>query len=114
MRRGEIYRVTALGGDPRRTRVYLVVSRRAFLEAAYSTVLSVPVYSRGQGLATEVPIGPDHGLKQTSFLRCDEVTSVPRSRMRDFIGLLPEAKMREVSRSLAIALGIEPEDIEDL
>ncbi|GMV86032.1 MAG: hypothetical protein AMXMBFR80_18870 [Dehalococcoidia bacterium] len=114
MQRGELYRVVHPPGDPRPARVYLVVSRDGFLDARHSTAMVVPVYSAFHGLETEVLVDETFGLKQSSSLHCDEVMSVRRTLLRDFVGLLPPEKMREVNRALAIALDIAPEDIEDL
>ena len=114
VKRGELYLIIPLRGDPRRSRVYLVVSRQGFVDTPYSTLVGVPVYSRGEGLTTEVPVGPEHGLKHTSFVRCDEVTSIPRERMQRFVGALSEEKMRNVNRALAVALDIDPDDLASL
>jgi mRNA interferase MazF len=72
------------------------------------------VYSRGEGLITEVAIGPPEGLKHPSVLRCDEVTGLRRTLLRDYVGSLSPEKLREVNRALAIALDIDPDDLEDL
>ena len=111
MKRGELYRVRTPRGDARRARVFLVVSRSEFALARYSSVVCVPVYSNAQGLTTEVSITPDDGLKHESWLRCDEVTSVARGLLTDYIGSLSASRMTQVSRALAIALAIEPEDL---
>lgn len=114
MQRGELYRVPAVPNDPRPSRVYLVVSRDGFLAARHSTVMVVPVYSASHGLETEVTVDETAGLKHASALHCDEVMSLRRTLLRDYVGSLDESRMREVSRALAIALDIAPEDIEDL
>lgn len=114
VRRGELYRVPAVPNDPRPSRVYLVVSRDGFLAARHSTVMVVPVYSAAHGLETEVTIDEGVGLKHASALHCDEIMSLKRSLLRDYVGSLPPEVMRDVNRALAIALDIAPEDIEDL
>lgn len=108
MRRGELYRTEPpAGGDPRRRRVYLVVSRQQLLDSAYSTVLCVPVFSSRDGLRTQVDVGPEHGLRQPSALHCDNVVSVRRELLRNYVGSLPPSKMREVNRALAVALDLD-------
>ena len=76
--------------------------------------MAIPVYSVGSGSSTEVPVGPAEGLRHPSVLRCDEVTSVEKSRLSSFVGTLAANRFREVHRAMAIALVISPEDIEDL
>jgi mRNA interferase MazF len=106
MRRGEFYRATTPAGDPRPRRVFLVVSRQQLLDSRYSTVACVPVYSAHGGLDTEILVGPEEGLKHTSSLRCDEVTAVPRSVLRQYVGSLPEHRLPELNLALSRALGL--------
>lgn len=111
MKRGDLYLAIAPEPDPRRQRVYLIVSRPELVASRYSTVACVPVYSSRAGLPTEVHIGPEHGLKVECALRCDEVTSVPRRLLVRFVASLPADKMEEVGRALAVALAIEGDDV---
>lgn len=62
MRRGELYRVAKAASDPKRYRVFVIVSRRVFLESHFSTVVCAPVYTTRYGLSTEVPVGTDEGF----------------------------------------------------
>ena len=114
MRRGELYRLRSPRNDTKAARVFLVVSRQQFIDSRYSSVACVPVYSNGSGVLTEVIVGPAFGLLHHSVLRCDEVTSVQKTRLTDYVGSVPVAVMRDVARAMAIALNINPEDIEDL
>ena len=114
MRRGDLYRVRSPRNDTKAARVFLVVSRQPFIDSRYTTVACIPVYSNATGVPTEVPVGPASGLRHESVLRCDEITSIEKSRLTDFVGTLPEFPLRRVSRALAAALAIHPEDIEDL
>lgn len=109
-----MYRVRRPAGDARRERVYLIVSRDDFLDVRYSTAVCVPVYTAGGFSEAELPLGPSEGLKHASFGRCDELISVPRSKLTDYVGALPADREHELNRALAIALDIHPEDIEDL
>jgi len=40
------------------------------------------------GLSTQVPIGIDEGLKHESSIHCDELVSLPKSSLTDYIGVL--------------------------
>ena len=114
MERGDLYRVRNPRNDPKPARTFLVVSRQGFLDVRHSVVACVPIYSRPEGLITEVAIGPNEGMRHESFLRCDEVMSLQRVVLRDYIGCLSPQKLREVNRALAIAIDIDPDDLEDL
>ena len=108
MRRGELYRVVTPPGDPRARRVYVIVSRQQLLDSSYSTVVCVPVYSAASGLETEVRIGPAEGLKHDSCIRCDEVTSIPRSALRQFVGSLNSDRLQALNQALVRALDLNP------
>ncbi len=112
MRRGELYRAEPPGGDPRRFRIYLLVSRQALIDSRYSTVIGVPVYSAAANVPTEVPIGPASGLKTASYLRCDDVRSVPRTAIRQYVGLAGPETMARVGEALRIALELDYEPAE--
>ena len=108
MRRGELYRVyKASARDPRRYRVFVVVSRQTLVDSRFSTVICAPVYSSFDGLSTQVPVGVDEGLKHDSSIHCDELISIPKSSLTSFIGMLSTVKMQALKRALAIAVGID-------
>jgi mRNA interferase MazF len=104
MRRGELHRVRKPGGDPKRARVFVVVSRQVLLDSSFSTVVCAPVYSEGQGLSTQVPVGMAEGLKHESSIFCDNLVSIPRSELTDYVGSLSPQRMSLLNRALRIAL----------
>ena len=104
MKRGELYRVRHPKGDPKRSRVFVIVSRMTLLDSTFSTVTCAPVYSARHGLSTQVPVGTDEGLKHESSIHCDELVSLPRAVLTDYVGALSTARLRDLNRALAIAL----------
>ena len=104
MTRGELYRVRHPRGDPKRSRVFCVVSRSALIDSSFSTVTCAPIYSARHGLSTQVPVGPEEGLKHDSAIHCDELVSLPKSALTDYVGMLSEARLQELNRALAVAL----------
>jgi mRNA interferase MazF len=108
MRRGELYRVyKAAARDPRRYRVFVVVSRQTLLDSRFSTAMCAPVYSSFDGLSTQVPVGVDEGLKHASSIHCDELISIPKSSLTSYIGTLSSDKLAALHWALAIAVGID-------
>jgi mRNA interferase MazF len=106
--RGDLYRVRRPGGgDPRSSRVFVVVSRQTLVDSRFSTVVCAPVYTRREGLATEVPVGSAEGLKHDSSILCDALVSLPKSALSDFIGGLPAERLRALNDALRIALALE-------
>ena len=107
MRRGDLYRVRqSRGPDPKRSRVFVVVSRQALVDSRFSTVICAPVYTRRDGLATQVEVGVDDGLKHDSSIHCDALVSVPKVLLTDFVGTLASERQRALDQALLIALGL--------
>jgi len=108
VRRGELYLVRKPGlQDPRRQRVFVVVSRQALLNTRFSSVVCAPVYSRQDGLSTQVRIGIDEGLKRDSSIHCDELVSLPKTLLTHYIGRLNDTKMDELNCALLVALDLD-------
>jgi mRNA interferase MazF len=55
----------------------------------------------------QVLIDIDDGLKHTSSIHCDELISLPKSVLTDYISRLSQAKLNELKQALKIALNIE-------
>ena len=107
MRRGEIFVVQHPSSrDPRRQRAFVVVSRQLLLDSSFSTAICAPVYSRRDGLHTQVEIGVEDGLKHESSVHCDEFMSLPKTTLTHYIGSLSAAKLAQLDRALAFAVGL--------
>lgn len=107
MRRGELYRVANANSlDPKKYRVYVVVSRQGLVHSSHSTVICAPVLSSYHGLTTQVLVDIEEGLKHASSIHCDALMSLPKSILTNFIGVLSPAKIEELDKALKAALGI--------
>lgn len=107
MKRGELYRVTNPSSrDPKKSRVFVVVSRQVLLDSRFSTVVCAPIYSSHEGLSSQVAVGEAEGLKRDSSVHCDELVSLPKSALTNFIGTLSPQKLQELNHALQIALEI--------
>ena len=108
MRRGELYRVRRPGGgDPKKSRVFVVVSRDALIKSRFSTVICAPIYTRREGLATEVPVGIDDGLRHESSILCDALVSLPKAILTDFVATLSPHRIQLLDEALHVALAVE-------
>ena len=107
MRRGDLYRVRHPAGDARRSRVFVVVSRRGLVDSRLSTVVCAPVYTRRDGLATQVDVGPREGLKHESSVHCDALVSLAKRVLTDYGGTLRGTVEEELDHALRIALSVE-------
>jgi mRNA interferase MazF len=107
VRRGELYRVAhPAARDPKRQRVFVVVSRQVLIDSRFSTVVCAPIYSARHGLMTQVPVGTDEGLKHDSSIHCDELVSLPKSALTQFVSRLSEEKIQALDKALGIALDL--------
>jgi len=108
MKRGDLYRIRKPSSrDPKKYRVFVVVSRQVLVDSRLSTVICAPVYTSYDGLSTQVPVGIEQGLKHPSSIHCDELISMLKSKLTDFVGSLQNDKRRELNRALKIALDLE-------
>ena len=88
-------------------RVFALVSRQVLIDSRFSTVICAPVYSRHEGLSTQVPVGVNEGLKHDSGICCDELVSLPKAMLTHFVGMLAPDRVRLLDRALVIALQIQ-------
>jgi mRNA interferase MazF len=71
----------------------VVVSRQVLIDSRFSTIICAPVYSVHDGLSTQVLVGIDEGLKRDSSIHCDELVSIPKSALTNFVGKLSPQKI---------------------
>ena len=108
MKRGELYRVERPSSrDPKGFRVFVIVSRQDFIERTYPSVICAPIYSNCNDLSSEVEVGIDEGLIHDSCIRCDELVSLQKSALTNFIGSLSPLKIQELNQALKVALEID-------
>lgn len=94
-------------GDPKKSRVFVVVSRQILVDSRFSTVICAPVYSQRGGLATEVEVGIDEGLLHDSSIHCDALVSLPKSALSQFVGPLGPKPSSQLDQALRVALAVE-------
>ena len=108
MQRGELYLVRKAGQpDPRKQRVFVVVSRQVLIDSQFSSVICAPVYSRHDGLSTQVAVGVAEGLKHESSVHCDDLVSLPKAMLTRFVGRLQGDRLMALNEALTVALGID-------
>ena len=108
MKRGYLFRVANPSTrDPKRSRVFVVVSRQLLIDSNFSTVICAPVYTKYHGISTQVPVGVEDGLKHDSSIHCDELVSLPKTSLTDYIGSLSANRLNELKQAMKIALNIE-------
>ena len=103
---------------PRRAEVWLarldkvrpvVVLTRDPLGGLLNSVICAPVTSRIRGLSTEVPVGPDDGVRAESVANLDTVQLVPRPRLLRRIGRAEQDQQAKGIACHGCALGVLPD-----
>ena len=106
MKRGELYRVHKPAADPKQFRVFIIVSRQVLIDSRFSTVMCAPVFSSGEGLSTQIAIGPEQGLKHPSWIMCDNLVSLPKAELTHYVGTLSSTLLAQLDRALKLALDL--------
>ncbi len=91
----------------RSDRCFVVVSRQALIDSKAARVVCAPINSTYVGLTTQVPVGVDEGLKHPSCINCDQLFTLDKAALTDFVGALSAVKLRQLRTALRIALAVE-------
>jgi mRNA interferase MazF len=102
IQRGEIWQYEFKPPDKRRP--VLVLSSQ-FVIDMLNYVIVAPITSTIHGSPTEVVIGIDEGLKNTSAINLTGVQSVEKSKLVQFVGSVNNELMEQVCRALSISTG---------
>lgn len=86
--------------------MFVVVSRSELIASRFASVICAPIYSAYHDLDSQVAVGVTEGLKHESSIHCDELVSLPKAALTDFVGTLSREKLRELNRALVFALGL--------
>jgi mRNA interferase MazF len=86
--------------------VFVVVSRQTLIDSRFSTVVCAPVYTRRDGLATQVDVGVEDGMKHESSIHCDALVSLSKSQLTHRVATLATGRIRALDQALRIALAL--------
>ena len=89
---------------PDKQRPALLLTRNSAL-AYLSRVTVAPITSTIRGVPSEVPLGPEDGLKQPCAVNLHNVITVSQERVGRRICQLPDTRMDDVCAALEFALG---------
>jgi mRNA interferase MazF len=85
----------------------VVVLTRDPMGRLLNAVIAAPVTSTVRGVSTEVPVGPDDGVRAESVANLDNVQLVARSRLVRRVGRARPATMIALCRALSIAVACD-------
>ena len=101
LRRGEVRWYEFARPDKRRP--VLILTRDSVLEYLGEATIA-PITRTLRGIPSEVPLGPDDGLKEPCAVNLDHVQTVARGRLGALITTLPAQRMAEIREALLFAL----------
>ena len=108
--RGEIWGVDlspALGHEQGGHRPALVVSVDAFNAGPAELVVVLPLTSKAEGVPFHVEIQPpEGGVKQVSYVKCEDVRSISRERLRERCGTVSDKTLLQIKDCLRILLNL--------
>jgi mRNA interferase MazF len=106
MKRGDILTI-AVKGDYGKPRPALVIQSNLFRAHPSATVLPITSELRDTPIfrITIVP-NKGNGLQKLSQVMVDKAMTVPREKCGDVFGRLEDTEMLEITRALAVFLGI--------
>jgi mRNA interferase MazF len=107
VKRGEIWTMAGGSGTASKPRPAVIIQDDGFSETlsiAVCPLTSEPVEAPILRLLVEPT--PENGLRNTSHLMVDKVTTVPKSRLGHRIGCLADHDMLRPNRSLLVFLGL--------
>lgn len=81
-----------------------ILTRQAAIPVL-NALLVVPATRTVRGIATEVPLGPEDGMKDECVLNFDNLGVVPKALLSERITRLGPAKLTELCGALEIAAG---------
>lgn len=106
--RGEIWLVDlnpTRGHEQAGVRPGLVVSTDTFNHGPADLLVVLPLTTRARGIPLHVPVNPpEGGLRERSFIKCEDIRSVARERIAQRLGMISALTMSRVEDRLRILL----------
>ena len=70
-------------------------------------MICAPIFTTRAGIASQVSVGVSEGLKHESSIHCDELVSLPKTMLTDYVGSLSTVKIHDLNEGLRVALALE-------
>jgi len=76
------------------------------IDSKFSTVVCAPVFTNSEGLSTQVAVDLEEVMKYSSWIMCDNLVSLRKTDLTNYVGSLSSAKFLELNRALKMALDL--------
>lgn len=92
--------------EPDKQRPVLVLTRDSIIDRL-SRITVAPVTSTIRGVASEVVLGPDDGMKDACAINLHNIVTVPKAGLGRLVVSLDARRLDQVCAAMAFALGCE-------
>lgn len=92
--------------SPDKERPVLILTRASAIPYL-SRVTVAPITTTVRGVPSEVPLGPDDGMRQACVANLHNLVTIDQKTLGRRLGQLDLHRMREVCHALAFALGCD-------
>lgn len=113
IRRGELYWLDwspSRGSESAGVRPALIIQRDAGNQApSYPNTVVVSVSSQGHEIPLHVRLRPtrENGLKNVSWVKCEQLFTVSKDRLRERLGRVTQAELWDIERAIALNLDLQ-------
>jgi mRNA interferase MazF len=108
--RGDVWSISldpTRGREQSGTRPALVISVDKFNHGPADLIVVLPITSMDKHQPIHVPVRPpEGGLSTTSFIKCEDIRSVSKQRLKQFYGAVAAHTMAEVEKRIRILLNL--------
>jgi mRNA interferase MazF len=106
LRRGEVWTAAGGSGYAGKPRPVAIIQDDRF-DATDSVTVCAFTTDPTEAPLIRLPVEPsDSGLREASSLMVDKITTVPRTRLGERIGYLPDEDMVRLGRAIVVFLGL--------
>lgn len=109
-RRGEVWWIDlepVRGHEQGGTRPALIMSADLFNQSPSDLVVVIPITTKERKIRSFLLVHPpEAGLKQISYIICDQIRTVSRARLNRPVGKVSDKTMREVERRIKFLLDL--------
>ena len=112
LERGQLYwvnRSPARGSEQAGRRPGLIIQNNPFnSNERYPNTIVLAITTSDRSIPIHVEIAPDaaNGLQQTSYVKCEQIITISRDRLAEFIGTLSENQMQQIDFALKRVLAL--------
>ena len=112
VKRGEMYYADlnpVIGSEEQGVRPTLIISNNYGNQYSPTVVVAIITgQPKKEYLPTHYSLPAENGLEIPSQVLLEQVRTIDKSRLREYVGCLDEEAMQGIDRALAVSVGLEP------